>query len=51
MRKEYRIIVKNDAKIEIYNDIILAKNENDAMIEFLQNNVIYERDTITIEEE
>jgi len=49
--KNYRIIVKNGANAEIYNDIIRAESENKALKEFLERNEIFDCDTIRIEVE
>lgn len=46
----YKIIVKNSGKCVVYNEIIKAKNENEAFKIMLQNNVIYCGDIIEIEE-
>ncbi len=48
--KNFKIIILNGAGCEIYNKIIKAENENKAIIEVLDNEVIYSDDTITIEE-
>lgn len=51
MRKEFRIIVENSVRVEIYNEVVLSEDENKAIIEFLEDNIIYCGDTIRVEEE
>lgn len=48
--KRYNIIVKNFMIAEVYNEIILAKNENDAIIKMLSDVIIAEGDRIEIYE-
>lgn len=48
--REYNIIVKNGGGVVIYNDIIKATNENEALITFLKSAIINDEDTITINE-
>lgn len=47
----YRIIIKNGANCEVYNEIISAENENIALKEIIDNEIIYSGDKIIIEEE
>lgn len=46
----YNIIVKNASNCIIDDTTIKADNENKALIEYLQNNTIYDGDTIIIVE-
>ena len=48
--KRYNVIVKNFMIAEVYNEIILAKNENDAIIKMLSDVIIDEGDRIEIYE-
>lgn len=48
--KRYNVIVKNFMIAEVYNEIILAKNENDAIIKMLSDVIIAEGDRIEIYE-
>ena len=47
---KYRIIIKNGANIEIYNEIITAKSENEAIKQVLETEIIYAGDKIETEE-
>lgn len=47
----YRIIIKNGANCEIFNELITAKDENEAIKIVLENETIYSGDIINIEEE
>lgn len=46
----YKIIVKNSGNCVVYDEIITAKNENEALKIMLQDNIIYCDDTIEIQE-
>ena len=46
----YRIIIKNGGNCEIYNEIISAENENIALKEVIDNEIINAWDRIYIEE-
>ena len=48
---EYRIIIKNGANCEVYNEIVTAKDENEAIKIVLDSEIIYAGDKIEIEEE
>lgn len=48
---EYRIIIKNSGNCEIYNEIVTAKDENEAIKVVLDSEIIYAGDRIEIEEE
>ena len=47
----FRVIMTNGAGIEIYNEVIEAKDENEAISLILKDEIIYSGDTISIEEE
>lgn len=47
---EFRIIIKNSGDCEIYNEIITAKDENEALKTVLDSEIIYTGDKIEIEE-
>lgn len=47
----YRIIIKNSGNCEIYNEIVTAKNENEALKIILETEIICSGDSILIEEE
>lgn len=47
----FRIIITNSVGSELYNDVIEAEEENDALLIVLKDEVIYSGDTISIEEE
>ena len=47
----YRIIIKNGTNCEIYNEIVTAKDENEALKIILETETIYSGDKIIIEEE
>jgi hypothetical protein len=49
--KTFRIIVKNGANCEIYNRLFNAETENEALKMFLENEIIYCDDSITISED
>ena len=51
--KTYRVIIKNSSNCEIYNTLINANTENDAILELLKENcfTLYCDDTLTIIEE
>lgn len=48
---EYRVIIKNSGNCEIYNEIVTAKDENEAIKTVLDSEIIYTGDRIEIEEE
>lgn len=45
-----RIIIRNDANIELFNEIITAENENKAIKQVLETEIIYAGDKIETEE-
>lgn len=47
--KKYIIKIYNGSGVLVYNDIIEAKDENDALIIFLNNVIICDGDIIKIE--
>lgn len=47
----FRIIITNDVGSELYNDVIEAKDENEALLVVIKDEAIYSGDTISIEEE
>lgn len=47
----FRVIIKNGANCEIYNELITAKDENEAIKTVLESETIYSGDIINIEEE
>lgn len=48
--KRYNIIIKNFMLAEVYDEVILAKNENDAIIKVLNDVIIADGDKIEIYE-
>ena len=48
--KKYNIIIKNFMLTEIYDEIILEKNENNALIKILSDVIIADGDKIEIYE-
>lgn len=44
------VVIRNSANCVLFNDYVEAKNENEALIKVLENEIIYEGDTISIEE-
>jgi len=49
----YRVIIKNSANCEVYNALINAETENEALMELIKEEIItvYSGDSLTIEEE
>lgn len=47
----FRVIIKNGVCSEIFNDLITAKNENEAIKIVLEKETICSGDTIIIDEE
>lgn len=47
----FRVIIKNGANCEIYNELITAKDENEAIKTVLGSETIYTGDIIIIDEE
>ena len=47
----FRIIISNSVGAELYNDVIEAKDENEALLIVLKDEIVYSGDTINIEEE
>lgn len=45
----YKVVILNAGNVEIYNDIIKASNENEALKILLENETICGGDTITID--
>lgn len=48
---KFRVIIKNGVCSEIFNDLITAKNENEAIKIVLEKETICSGDTIIIDEE
>ncbi len=47
----FRIIINNEVGAELYNQVIEADNENEALISVLKDEIVYSGDMIIIEEE
>ena len=47
---KYKIIILNGANCEVYNEIITAKNENEALLKLIDFVIINAWDIIKIEE-
>lgn len=47
---DIRIIIRNSGDCEIYNKIVTAKDENEALKTVLDSEIIYTGDKIEIEE-
>ena len=47
----FRVIISNGVGAELYNEVIEAKDENEALLVVLEDEIVYSGDTISIDEE
>lgn len=47
----FRVIIANSVGAELYNDVIEATDENEALLKVLKDEIVYSGDTISIDEE